>query len=330
MVDKMVWWCDPDADLCSGIYEVVASKRDTRTLRARGSHVTALLEEMTSLKTWPPLCGYSGGKRRLAKQIVDLFSPPTKGQKFLDLGCGSGAITMELIRRGISPQNITAVDAGPWGDFWVSIGKGEFDLAYTGRLFKRLGNMPPQEVQHWLEKEIALQPFSPENFIFLQAGSFGSTPLWHDGDRWRRGSFNVNRGYKARGYWTPTPASKETKPRGTIFASDKMEVRLHQIAKACLGLLARKDRVEDIEIEAGSIVYVDPPYKGTSGYGFEMCLPSIIEASKSSSLYISEGSRIEGASQVFCFDNRKAKALNGKSKRERAPELLCYFPPTGK
>lgn len=78
-------------------------------------------------------CCYQGGKQRIAGQIVDrLLSvyPEDNGiVQFYDMCCGSGAITIELLNRGIKPQQITMLDASSWGTFWKAIGEGEFDLA---------------------------------------------------------------------------------------------------------------------------------------------------------------------------------------------------------
>lgn len=52
-----------------------------------------------------PPCTYQGGKQRYAKQIVDIMFKENnicENTKFYDLCCGSGAITLEIINRGIS------------------------------------------------------------------------------------------------------------------------------------------------------------------------------------------------------------------------------------
>ena len=83
-----------------------------------------------SQKLVPP-CSYQGGKQRLAKQIVDIIfeqNEINEDTKFYDLCCGSGAITLELINRGVNPKNITMVDASMWGKLWVAIANNEFNL----------------------------------------------------------------------------------------------------------------------------------------------------------------------------------------------------------
>lgn len=67
-------------------------------------------------------CAYQGGKQRISKDIVDIIFNKCyidKNTKFFDLCCGSGAFSIELINRGILPENITMVDAGCFGAFGI-------------------------------------------------------------------------------------------------------------------------------------------------------------------------------------------------------------------
>lgn len=65
------------------------------------------------MKTILPPCSYQGGKQRVSKEIIDYIFETSMiygNTKFFDLCCGSGVITLELISRGIKPQNITMLD----------------------------------------------------------------------------------------------------------------------------------------------------------------------------------------------------------------------------
>lgn len=65
-------------------------------------------------------CAYQGGKQRIAKDIVDIFFKENginEETKFYDLCCGSGAISIELVNRGVNPSNIIMVDKSPWDYF---------------------------------------------------------------------------------------------------------------------------------------------------------------------------------------------------------------------
>ena len=57
-------------------------------------------------------CSYQGGKQRIAAQIVDhlIDAAPDSSSHFYDLCCGSGAVSIELVNRGIEPSRITMLD----------------------------------------------------------------------------------------------------------------------------------------------------------------------------------------------------------------------------
>ncbi|MEQ2561290.1 DNA adenine methylase [Sutterella wadsworthensis] len=62
-----------------------------------------------------PPTSYQGGKQRLSKNIVDIILKDNKNNidyKIYDLCCGSGAISLELINRGINPEKIVMCDMG--------------------------------------------------------------------------------------------------------------------------------------------------------------------------------------------------------------------------
>ena len=64
-------------------------------------------------------CAYQGGKQRIAKQIVDVLLSLDHNENtvFYDLCCGSGAISIELVNRGIKPSQIVMVDLSSWAAF---------------------------------------------------------------------------------------------------------------------------------------------------------------------------------------------------------------------
>ena len=46
-----------------------------------------------------PFCSYQGSKSKYAQQIVDIINPE-KGEVIGDFCCGSGTVSLELIKRG--------------------------------------------------------------------------------------------------------------------------------------------------------------------------------------------------------------------------------------
>lgn len=266
------------------------------------------------------MVGYQGGKRRCADVIADVILSH-RPQHVYDLGAGSGAVTLALVRRGFHPSKITAVDAGPWGDVWAAIGEGTFDVVRLEALLREAHARPPEEVKAWVEGTLASMPYTPESFLVLQAASHGATPVWHDGMGWRRG--DGLRRYCARGYWQPGPGSKETKPRGTIFAADKIVTTARNIAVALRGIQGHRALVESIALKDGAFLYCDPPYEGTSGYGYAMDWRSLLARHRP--LLLSEGRPMEDATRTMDLDARKGAALHGGSLGRGSEYLSLYL-----
>ena len=73
---------------------------------------------------------YQGGKTRIAEAIADLLLREGREQNFYDLCCGCGAVSLALVNKGITPDKITMIDIGPWGEFWMRIVAETFSLDY--------------------------------------------------------------------------------------------------------------------------------------------------------------------------------------------------------
>ena len=90
-------------------------------------------------------CSYQGGKQRLAKQIVDIFYAENNiddHTQFYDICCGSGAISIELLNRGVKSKNIHMIDKSPWGLVWKMIGEDTFRLD----VFKEFVDSIPKDI----------------------------------------------------------------------------------------------------------------------------------------------------------------------------------------
>ena len=145
-------------------------------------------------------CAYQGGKQRVAAQIVDqlLEAAPSPVSLFYDLCCGSGAVSIELVNRGVDPSRIWMLDISSWGYFWSAIGSGKFNMAVFDQ---HLAGLPynKREIQEYMSA-ISLLPVGEheaELYPILQACSFGGKQIWRRGDSWANACF--------RSYWEPTP-----------------------------------------------------------------------------------------------------------------------------
>lgn len=248
----------------------------------------------------PPIT-YQGGKQRIASQILDIIQ--VKDQ-FYDLCCGSGSISIELINRGHSPEKIFMLDKGPWGLFWQKIGDGSFDLS----LLKSYCDKIPKNVsmiQGYI-KDLSHVPADVDTvyvFLLLQAASFGGKAIWIKDNKWKNCSF--------RSYWLPTEMSSRRSPVNPMMPMPStLYSRVELIAKAMKGIVGRMADIMEVEYGDG-IIYVDPPYSGTTFYGHDFDIMEF--AKKAGKCYVSEGKPLsEKAWQIV--GARKKGGISGLRK----------------
>ncbi len=273
-------------------------------------------------------CCYQGGKQRIAAEIVDrmVLSRPELANgdvRFYDLCCGSGAISIELINRGVPPETITMVDASSWGAFWKAIGEGSFDLEWLSRL---LAEVPDDKS---LVKDYASElskrkvgRHEAEIYPVLQACSFGGKQIWYQDGEWRNAFF--------RGYWKPKPTSVRKSPANTMQPGPKVLLgRIRRLAEECKGLCALRADIHtilDLELEEDAVVYVDPPYQGSTGYAYGFDLNQFIKIFRktfNNALFVSEGMPLTPQSEQLEFKGAKG-GISG-IKRGKHEEWLTMF-----
>lgn len=278
-----------------------------------------------SQKLVPP-CSYQGGKQRLAKQIVDVIfeqNEINENINFYDLCCGSGAITLELINRGINPKNITMVDASMWGKLWEAIANDKFKLDVFKNEIDKLPEI--NSINKYL-KEInnnkVIKELDIYHFLLQQAGSFGSKYIDSNGDNWLNATF--------RNYWTPTKTSNRRSPvnpmmpmPNTLF--QRMELIVNNISG---DIKAIHSKIEDIDwcFDNNSIVYIDPPYKNTSGYNYDFDYEDFIVNNRDADIYVSEGYKMEFSDDAILLSKGRTKGnINGDVKKKPVEEWLNIF-----
>lgn len=215
-------------------------------------------------------CTYQGAKQRLAKQIVDYMLSLSKHNMdthYYDLCCGSGAITIELLNRGIKPQQINMCDMGSYGKFWQSVGAGTFDI---NKFYSYSKQVPrnKERVQKFIENLSKECATIDEEYVYLllQASSFGGKQIWREGNEWKNTSF--------RNYWQPTETSKRRSPVNPMQPEiDSLEQRVVNIVHYCKGLTCYNGNIINmIDVikndDRDKIIYIDPPYVNTTKYGF--------------------------------------------------------------
>ena len=274
-----------------------------------------------------PPCSYQGGKQRLAKQIVDIIfeqNEINEKTKFYDLCCGSGAITLELINRGIHPSNITMVDSGVFGAFWSSVANNKFDMKIFEQEINKLPDTP--EIQGYLQKlsnipvDLNLLEY---HYLLLQSGSFGSKQIYIENSKWKNNSF--------RSYWLPTETSNRKSPVNPMMPMPStLYDRVRNIVEHIGGdINAINMDISKIQwhFDKNSIVYIDPPYKNTTGYGNGFDYEKfVINNWEYTNIYVSEGYKMNNTENVILLSSgRKKGNISGETKKNPTEEWLNIF-----
>jgi 16S rRNA G966 N2-methylase RsmD len=261
---------------------------------------------------------YQGGKQRVAKQIVDIIASrnDVDGKDFYDLCCGSGAITIECVNRDLPFSKYYMLDLSVWGDFWKSIGDGSFLIS----IFKLYIDDVPKdkhEIEGYIKRMASESPYDGVDishiykFLLIQANAFGGTSVWIDGGRWKKAG-----GY--RSYWMPTSTSNRRSPVNPMMPMpDTLYARVSDIwGELYDNIVGINDNVENYtSFPDEAIIYIDPPYKETTGYGNGFDVVSWATKVKSNcnaTIYISK-QRPLGEISFLISEKRKKGNISGNS-----------------
>lgn len=268
----------------------------------------------------PPVT-YQGGKGRLAAQIVEKIGLPVAG-RFYDLCCGSGAIAIAAVAFGQRPDRITMVDLSPWGLFWSAIGDGSFDVAQFEKTCERVPS-DPKKVKQFVEA-IYRAPVNAatrvHDFLLLQAASLGGGAIWLDGERWRGGGF--------RDYWLPTATSSRRSHVNPMMPMPESIVeRVRTLAKRMRGVTGICDDLgrpgASLPYIRGDVAYIDPPYSGTSKYGYELNVVALA-SSLPIPCWVSEGKALSTRATLLSSGRAKG-GMTGNRKKAPNEEWISAF-----
>ena len=273
-------------------------------------------------------CSYQGGKQRVAKEIVDYILNTTffsKDTKFYDLCCGSGAVTVELLNRGVPPENITMCDKSSWGVFWKSIGEGIFDLNKFYKYSKAVPRDKSLIQAHIKELSKTNADVDEEyKYILLQASSFGGKQICKKDGKWQSPSF--------RNFWQPTETSNRRSVVNPMMPMiEELEKRVKILADNCKGLTCyHKDIYEMLDIikndKSDKVIYIDPPYTNTSGYAFSFdysdFLSKLFDVTVAH-IFVSEKEKISDEAIQLNFSGAKG-GINGNRKNKNEEWLNVY------
>jgi len=270
-------------------------------------------------------CAYQGGKQRVAAQMVDqlLEAAPSPNSRFYDLCCGSGAVSIELVNRGVDPSRILMLDLSSWGRFWSAIGSGTFNMQIFDQYLAELPDNK-RDIQAHVStiSSLPVGEHEAELYPILQACSFGGKQIWRRADSWANACF--------RSYWEPTATSIRRSPANPMQPSpDELRRRIAVLAEEMRGVTCLNVDIMtllDDSLPSDSVVYVDPPYKSTTGYGFGFDLASFIERfrrTNTAPLFVSEGVPLNDEALLLTFGGAKG-GISGVRKGKHQ-EWLCRF-----
>ena len=258
---------------------------------------------------------YQGAKVRLAAAILDKIDLKLP---LWDLCCGSGAVSIEAVNRGVSPSDIVMVDSGVWGEFWQSVGRGTFSL----RDFERTLRLLPEDVtrvQGVLERLAREAPRQEDRvyvYLLLQAGAFGGKQIWIDKGKWCNCSF--------RSYWTPTETSSRRYPVNPMMPMpDELLRRVAALVESMRGVKAQCCDVRSLAAIPDGTAYLDPPYAGLTGYADGFDVVSLASA-LSVPCYVSEAVPLSPINWQLSGPRRQGGISGGR--RNAHAEFLSFFP----
>lgn len=270
-------------------------------------------------------CSYQGGKQRIASQIVDLLldAAQNRNSRFYDLCCGSGAISIELVNRGVDPSRIWMLDISSWGSFWSAIGSGTFNMDKFDSYLSKLPNDKRDYKNHMLKlSTLPVVEGGIELYPLLQANSFGGKQIWNNGECWLNACF--------RDYWEPTATSVRRSPANPMQPGPtELRRRIDALVTGMKGVNAINMDITTIlsePVPSDSVVYIDPPYKSTTKYAFNFDLASFIsQFSKTNQapLFVSEGIPLNDNSLMLTFGGAKG-GISG-TKKVKHQEWLSRF-----
>jgi site-specific DNA-adenine methylase len=270
-------------------------------------------------------CSYQGGKQRIAAQVVDHLLEAARGpnSRFYDLCCGSGAVSIELVNRGVDPSRIWMLDISPWGSFWSAIGSGTFNLDVFEHFLSELPSDKRDFKTHM--SALAALPVGEDGvelYTLLQACSFGGKQIWRNGEHWANACF--------RDYWEPTATSVRRSPANPMQPGPtELRRRIGAVVNGMRGVTCLNMDITTIlnaPLPSDAVVYIDPPYNSTTRYAFSFDLASLINRFREinqAPLFISEGVPLNDNSLMLIFGGAKG-GISG-ARKGKHQEWLSRF-----
>ena len=250
------------------------------------------LKEKVMNNVLKPMFAYQGGKTKLADKIYnEITSRCGKDVTFVDVCCGGGSVSIEFINNRLHPENIYMFDSGAIGAFWQQVSEGTFDLDYFEYIIHKIPS-DLENIKGFMEDlskiEYGYVGDVVSEYLLLQASAFGGKQIYDLGCKFSNTSF--------RSYWKPTETSSRRSPvnpmmpmPNTLLSRVKQLVSEMQPIKA-VHTYAENIDFSKIKTDKELVVYIDPPYKGVTGYKDTIDLSLVIDRAKcvGANVFVSE------------------------------------------
>ena len=192
-----------------------------------------------------------------------------------------GSVSVEFINNGLHPENIYMFDSGAIGAFWQQVSEGTFDLDYFEYIIHKIPS-DLENIKGFMEDlskiEYGYVGDVVSEYLLLQASAFGGKQIYDLGCKFSNTSF--------RSYWKPTETSSRRSPvnpmmpmPSTLLDRVKKVVNEMQPIKA-VHTYAENIDFSKIKTDKELVIYIDPPYKGTTGYKDNIDLSLVINNAK--------------------------------------------------
>lgn len=152
-------------------------------------------------------------------------------------------------------------------------------------------------------------------FLFLQRVAFGGKAVYHDGDRWRTPGFNKSSAYGCAASGT----------HGAV--KPQVPAMIERIRTLPVLVQATERRGRAVE-------YLDPPYRGTTGYGYDLSRAELVAraltgAEAGHAVFVSEAEPlvelVASGWKATCV--REATTTNKPQHCRKAEWLTWWVPP---
>jgi site-specific DNA-adenine methylase len=240
------------------------------------------LKEKVMNNVLKPMFAYQGGKTKLADKIYnEITSRCGKDVTFVDVCCGGGSVSVEFINNGLHPENIYMFDSGAIGAFWQQVSEGTFDLDYFEYIIHKIPS-DLENIKGFMEDlskiEYGYVGDVVSEYLLLQASAFGGKQIYDLGCKFSNTSF--------RSYWKPTETSSRRSPVNPMMPMPSTLLdRVKKVVNEMQPIKATHTYAENIDFskiktDKELVIYIDPPYKGTTGYKDNIDLSLVINNAK--------------------------------------------------